>query len=229
LQSHFHKLQAGRQFNMHNKPALEAEVFAYLNNLEVKLSYILGVGDIVEGQKPQGASGIAVQLLQKQGMSRFGIVAKKLQDAVIQSANMLVACVKANYSEEFIAKILQDPELIMAFGALSVSDIIDGMKLEEYTNVAVAGMRRRSFAEALQFFQMGLATPEDVMQFSDHPLRDTIMKRMRSQGGAGMPGQGGNLIQNQMGAQQAGGQAGGMISQKNPTAGSFAELMRGVT
>ena len=143
---------------------------------------ISGINPDLLGLQDKTASGIAINLRQRQGVTILASIFDNLKMSMEQMGRVLMSRIRQFCPEEKMARILgrrrleNDPELI---------EKLKSKEVHEYDLIVTQmpsspSLRIENFLKVMEMRKAGIAIPDDViLELSDIPQAQDVVKRLR--------------------------------------------------
>lgn len=167
----------GTEFRRDPPPPLPNDIFKAIADIKVEMDTIAGIHDVTQGRRPVGiTAGVAISELQEAGQVPVRFKGRIMQEFLNQVGKIILLIVQKKYTKAKLLPIVRDmnPD-IKDFDPSRIQGEAD-----IYFDVE-SGLRQSraaKFNEAVQLFTLKLLDNRAVLEATDYPEREEIMKRM---------------------------------------------------
>lgn len=154
-------------------------LFALAEQAPREIREISGVAEVLSGRPPKGIrSGAAIEGLQEGALGVMRNKVRILKGALRRTGLLLAVMVKQFYTSARVVRVSSEPGKI-EFKEFHGGWLENGWNVNIVTVSSASASRMDRFMKYLQMYQSGLVDQQAVLENSDIPDKDQILKRMR--------------------------------------------------
>lgn len=148
---------------------------------------ISGEHDVSRGQQPTGVTaGVAIEALQQTGQIRLGPLIQNLETAIERFSRQRLALIQQYVREARSFRVSDEATGESIWVTLETDDIKQGWDLEIVAGSTLPKSRDARFREAAQLKELGVFDERAVLEYTDHPGRERLLKRLTDRRAAAM-------------------------------------------